>query len=1302
MHTYLSPRVSAILCSQATKHFLLRSILFSTLPCTRASLFLRVPGVPMAAVVATMVVGPLVKIVMEKVSGELLRQYKVMKGLDKQHDILKRRLLLILDIITDAEQTAADPVQAATRRAGAASWLEAIKKVAYQANEVFDEFKYEALRRKAKKEGHYDDLGFSMVKLFPTHNRFVFCNRMGRKLGKVVRAIELLVTEMNNFGFKYQQQLPVSNQWRQTDHVIFDPKGIAQRSREKDNKIIVDILVGQANNTDLTVVPIIGMGGLGKTMLAQLVYNEPKIDNHFDLLLWVCVSDSFDVDSLAKSIVEAAPEKNYDGTEAAVPSKRKNTPLDILQNLVSKRRYLLVLDDVWTREVRKWEKLKTCLEHGGKGSVVLTTTRDEGVAEIMGSVEAYNLGALGGEYIKEIIETTAFSRFKKEVERPAVLVNMVDEIVKRCAGSPLAAIALGSVLRNKTSEEEWKDVSNRSSICTAESGILPILNLSYNDLPQHMKQCFAFCAIFPKDYKIDVDKLIQLWIAHGFILEEKQVRLETIAKQIFNQLASRSFFQDVKQVQATADEINYSKSCYSRTTCKIHDLMHDVALSVMQNECALGTEESCRSEWLPNTARHIFLSCTEAERRLNSSLENSSPAIHTILCDGYSYMEWSLQHPSKYSSLQALQLRLQTSSFPLKPKHLHHLRYLDLSRSLIKALPEDMSILYNLQVLNLSGCTSLCELPIQMRYMTALRHLYTHGCPMLKSMPRDLRKLTSLQTLTCFVVGSGSNCSNVGELENLKLGGQLELRHLPNVTEKDASTANLVNKELRELTLKWTVEQDFCETRCRVDENDARVLEKLKPHDGLHTIRIHLYGATTFPTWMASLQNIVQIHLFSCIKLQWLFSHDSNTSFAFPNLTELTLRSLDNLERWWAMDNDEMQGEIIFPRLEKLFISFCKKLTVLPGHPTFPNLQNAHIEACPELTTRAKSPKLSVLKTEGCEAELFLWVARHMTSLTNLKLKSLEYNTETILTEAEHGLREVVDGKEKRNDHDFPLAVLELDRIKYSGVIELCACFVHLQDLSIQRCDGLVHWPEKEFQALVSLRRLVIYGCDNLIGYAQAPAEPSTSSETSQFLPHLESLEIKFCGSLVEVFNAPASLKRMEILSCSKLESISCRRLQPEQSALSINQVSSSIPDASSSSPGAGVEHLESLTLFRCHGLTGVLHLPPSLTYLKVFECEWLTSLESSSGELPSLEILELLECKTLSSLPDGPQAYASLRCLRIRDVPGMKTLPMSLQQRLGSIQTKHIDAHLYEAETPRPVPTLLKPKTWKYAICNN
>ncbi|VAH86172.1 unnamed protein product [Triticum turgidum subsp. durum] len=721
-----------------------------------------------AELVATMVVGPLLSLVKDKASSYLLEKYKVMKGMEEQHRVLKRRLRAIMDVITDAEQ-------AASHRDGAMAWLEEVKRVAYEANDVFDEFNYEALRREAKKNEHYRQLRFDAVKLFPTHNRFVFRDKMGKKLCKVVQDIEVLVAEMNAFGFKYQQQALASKQWRHTDHVIFDPKEIISRSRSQETKNIVATLLGHASSENLMVLPIVGVGGLGKTVLAQLIYNEPEIQKHFELLIWVCVSDSFEVESLAKSILEFLPQKSI------LESDSKKSPLDRLQDGLSGCRYLLVLDDVWNRESDKWEKLNAHLTHGAKGSVVLTTTRDGGVAKIMGSVKPYDLAELEDDYIKEIIETRAFA-LQKEEERPAELAKMVGDIVKRCRGSPLAATALGSVLRTKTSEEEWKAIAIRSSICTEESGILPILKLSYNDLSSQMKQCFSFCAMFPKDYEIDVDKMIQLWIAHGFIREQEEVRPETIGQRIFNELASRSFFVDVKHVRVSFSE-HWTRDSYSKHTCKIHDLMHDVALSTMEKECALAPEKPGQTEWLPDTARHLLLSCKEPEIILNDSLAKVSPAIQTLLCDRY--MLHPLRHLSKYSSLKALRFDTWSRSFPLKSKHLHHLRYLDLSGSDIEALPEDISILYNLQTLNVSGCGELRRLPRQMKYMIALRHLHTHNCMKMRNMPGELRKLMSLQTLTCFVAGpTGSECSGVGELQQLNLGGELQLHQLENVAEE--------------------------------------------------------------------------------------------------------------------------------------------------------------------------------------------------------------------------------------------------------------------------------------------------------------------------------------------------------------------------------------------------------------------------------------------------------------------------------------------------------------------------------------
>jgi Leucine-rich repeat (LRR) protein len=1257
----------------------------------------------MAELVATMVVGPLLSIVKDKASSYLLDQYNVMEGMEEQHRILKRKLPAILDVIADAEE-------AASHREGAKAWLVEVKRVAYEANDIFDEFKYEALRRQAKKNRHCTKLGVDVIKLFPTHNRFVFRKNMGKKLCMVVQAIEVLVAEMNAFGFKHQQQAPASKEWRKTDHVIFDPNKIISRSRGQDTRNIVDTLLRQANNANLTVVPIVGIGGLGKTTLAQLIYNEPEIQKHFELLLWVCVSDSFDVNSLAKSIAELHH-----------PPDSKKVPLDMLQAALRGRRYLLVLDDVWNRDPDKWEKLRSCLTHGAKGSVVLTTTRDEGVAKIMGTVKAYNLAALGDKFIKEIIESRAFSLHKEE-ERPAVLVNMVDEIVKRCRGSPLAATALGSVLRTKTSEEEWKAISSRSSICTEESGILPILKLSYNDLSSQMKQCFAFCAMFPKDYVIDVGKLIQLWIAHGIIHGEEQVTPEIIGNRIFSNLASRSFFVDVKKDEGP----RYHHYCrkmgrYNRYTCKIHDLMHDIALSAMENECVLAPEKQSQIEWLPDTVRHVFLSCDEPETVLNDSLAKRSPAIQTLLCDGN--MKNQLQHLSKYSSLKALQLRACRRSIPLKSKHLHLLRYLDLSRSLISSLPEDISILYNLETLDVSGCDHLRRLPRQMKYMTALCHLYTHGCLEMESMPSDLRKLVSLQTLTCFVAGpTNSKCSDVGELQQLNLGGQLELHQLENVTEEAAKAANIRNKkELGELRLKWTV-------GC---EDDAKVLDALEPHDGLQAIKIESYGGTTFPEWMSTLRKVVEIRLIRCKKLQWLFSSDA--SFTFPNLKKFTLENLECLKSWWKLSNEEQGKEVLFPQLEKLSISGCPKLTALPeasllgesygtmarsafpaleklklknlqsfesweavegtqrGHIVFPKLEKLTIEKCPLLQTLPEAPSdgdysmtcstfpaLKVLKWENTRRfgeDMILWVARHMTSLVRVELGSCG-DTEKTLAAADDRFTQVVGAMEKGNHNDFPLTHLKLTGFK-SGGTELYAYFIQLECLDIVDCAALVHWPEKEFQSLVSLKFLMIWNCQNLVGYAQSPAaEPSTSESSSQLLPCLEFLHIVNCRSLLEVFRLPASMIHIRFAKCCMLKSIFTRRLQQEQSATSIRQG----PEVSSSPAVARAGYmpfpcLEALTIDGCSSFTGVLYLPPSLKYLNVDFCNEVRSVESHSGAFPFLEELDISSCKTLSSLPDGPQLYSSLYNLSIMNCPGLERLPTCLQQRLSSLKKKELDA---------------------------
>jgi hypothetical protein len=412
-------------------------------------------------------------------------------------------------------------------------------------------------------------------------------------------------------------------------------------------------------------------------------------------------------------------------------------------------------------------------------------------------------------------------------------------------------------------------------------------------------------------------------------------------------------------------------------------------------------------------------------------------------------------------------------------------------------------------------------------------------------------------------------------------------------------------------------------------------------------------------------------------------SYGTMARSAFPALKELKLKNLQSFKSWEAVEGTQ-RGHIIFPKLEKITIKECPVLIALPeaalfgesygtmarsafpalkelelqnlqrfeswetvegtqgGYIVFPKLEELKIEKCPMLKAlpepsfdgdysmaRSAFPALKVLKWESTrtsEEDMFLWVARHKTLLINVELGSCG-DTKTTLAAADDRFTQVVDAMQKGNHNDFPLTHLKLVGFK-SGGTELYAYFIQLQRLEINGCAALVHWPEKEFQSLVSLKSLVIKKCEQLVGYAQTPAaEPSATSESSsELLPRLESLEIYDCGSMLEVFRLPASLRKMVFRLCSKLKSVFSTRLQQEQSAALILQEPPPVYSEVSSSPVvARTEHLpfpclEDIRISWCDSFTGVLYLPPSLKEILIYGCGGLRSVESHSGEFPSLE----------------------------------------------------------------------------------
>ncbi|XP_057990363.1 putative disease resistance protein RGA3 [Hevea brasiliensis] len=305
--------------------------------------------------------------------------------------------------------------------------------------------------------------------------------------------------------------------------------------REKDKeKMIESLLNPTGSQGNVSVNAIVGIGGLGKTALAQLVYNDEKVKNYFERKMWQCISEEFDLKLLVKKILEC-------GTNNEVPNLLGLEQLHIrLKENLEGKRYLLVLDDVWNEDQKKWDDLKAYLLMGAPGSKILFTTRSTRVALVMGVDSPYVLQGLADNEAWDLFDKLAFGEGHGVVMNPN-LIKIGKEMVKKCKGVPLAIRSLGSLMHLKTKESEWSSILESDllkSFQTSENeNALSVLKLSYCHMPTYLRQCFSYCAMFSKGHEFDKETLIRLWIAQRYIVcSSKDDDLEDIGDQYFNEL----------------------------------------------------------------------------------------------------------------------------------------------------------------------------------------------------------------------------------------------------------------------------------------------------------------------------------------------------------------------------------------------------------------------------------------------------------------------------------------------------------------------------------------------------------------------------------------------------------------------------------------------------------------------------------------------------------------------------------------------------------------------------------------------